>query len=282
LRVTAPDLCDVRRTDAGLRARGRVPPELAFFDGHFPGRPVLAGFVQVDWALSLARDALGLTQAPAVIESLKFRSFLLPGQDFELSLETEPGQLRFEFADGDRVFSSGRVRLDDAVVQHAPAAAPPPAAAAGELPLVLPQTGHMRMLERVLSHAAGETVCETRIAGTTPLCNGGAAPAWLAVELLAQAMAAHGGIEARRRGASLRGFLVASRRIELRTRCFRVDERLWLHARHLRGELGMVAFHCALGTGAAPHDAQEAQSRAIASGRLTAFVERVAPEEAAP
>jgi predicted hotdog family 3-hydroxylacyl-ACP dehydratase len=246
--------------------------DLVYLEGHFPGHPLLPGFVQVHWVMALAREHLGVGASPGAIEALKFRAPLRPGQEFGLAIDASPDRLRFELGAGSEALSSGRVVLDERLPQHESAPEVPPAPPDAGLPLRLLQAGAMRVLERVLAHDARATVCEARIAETTPLCERGAAPAWLAIELLAQAMAAHGGLVAST-GAPRRGFLVSARRIELRTRAFRVGERLWVRAEHQRGELGMVAFACALGSGAPPRSAEDARARALASGSLAAFVE---------
>jgi predicted hotdog family 3-hydroxylacyl-ACP dehydratase len=268
LGVTTPELLEVTAQGGVLRARARVPADLAFLEGHFPGHPLVPGFVQVHWVLALARQRLGIGTPPAAVELLKFRAPLLPDQEFLLTLRATPQRLAFEASCAGRPVSSGRFPLDPAVAQHEPEQAPAPTAMP-ELPLRLPQADRMRVLERVLAHDPRATVCEARIGPDTPLCEGGAAPAELGIELLALCMAAHGGLT----GAARRGFLVGSRRIELRTRGFRLGERLWVRAEHQRGETGMVAFRCALGTGAPPASDAEAQDRALACGSLNAFVE---------
>ncbi len=111
--VVAPVLIAESRTPRTLERELRVPADLAFLEGHFPGQPVVAGVVQLHWVMQAAADLLG--EAPRVrgFEGLRFRDVLLPDQGFRLSLElSESGdRLRFELSDGERVFASGRARL---------------------------------------------------------------------------------------------------------------------------------------------------------------------------
>jgi predicted hotdog family 3-hydroxylacyl-ACP dehydratase len=272
LGVTTPELLALETSAGALRVRARVPVELVFLEGHFPGHPVVPGFVQVHWVLALARQHLGVSTPPSAIEVLKFRAPLLPAQEFELTLRATPQRLVFELDGAGQPASSGRFQLDDALPQHDPEpvlAAPSPP----DLPLLLPQAGRMRLLEHVLAHDPRATLCDAVIGPDTPLCEDGVAPAVLGIELLAQCMAAHGGLSGREGPRPRRGFLVGSRRIELRTRGFLRGERLWVRAEHLRGEAGMVAFRCALGSGAPPGSDAEAQARALVAGSLNAFVE---------
>jgi predicted hotdog family 3-hydroxylacyl-ACP dehydratase/3-hydroxymyristoyl/3-hydroxydecanoyl-(acyl carrier protein) dehydratase len=270
LRATDPELLALERETAGLRARARVPADLVFLEGHFPGHPLVPGFVQVHWVMELARRELAVASPPAAIEVLKFRAPLLPEQAFEIGLRASPRRLDFELTRDGQAVSSGRIQLDDGVPQHRSEPAPA-ASAAPALPLRLPHQGRMRVLERVLAHEPPVTLCEARIGTSTPLCVESSAPAWLGIEILAQGMAAQAGLDPR--GHAFRGFLTGARRVELRTRAFRAGETLWVRAEHLRGDLGMVALRCALGSGAPPVSGAEAEARALVQGTLSAFVE---------
>jgi 3-hydroxymyristoyl/3-hydroxydecanoyl-(acyl carrier protein) dehydratase len=111
--VVAPVLLAERRDARTLVRELRVPPDLAFLDGHFPGHPVVAGVVQIHWAMLAARDFLGPGFRARSLEGVRFRELLLPGQAFTLELElAEAGDsLGFRLVDGARVFASGRVAL---------------------------------------------------------------------------------------------------------------------------------------------------------------------------
>jgi predicted hotdog family 3-hydroxylacyl-ACP dehydratase/3-hydroxymyristoyl/3-hydroxydecanoyl-(acyl carrier protein) dehydratase len=261
----------VERSGAGLRARGQLPQSSPWFEGHFPGEPVLPAVVQLVWVLALAERELGLSAAPSALEALKFREPLLPDQPFELRLERKQS-LTFALESEGRALASGRLRFDREPHPHTPEPLPPPSTATW--PLRLPHAGPMRWVTRVRSHRDGVTVCEARVPSASPLCRAGRAPSVLALELLAQGMAAQGGLAVASADApALRGLLVGARRVELRARGFAADEPLWVHVRHLRGEQGLVMCRCALGSGKLPLSAADAEECALAGGTLTAFVE---------
>ena len=77
------------------------------------GFPVVAGVVQVHWAMDAASELLGSPPRVSAIEALKFHTLLRPGDEFDLEVElSEDGRkLRFRLFDGSRVFASGRCRL---------------------------------------------------------------------------------------------------------------------------------------------------------------------------
>ena len=102
-----PEILRERRKDGELELELRVPGDLACFDGHFPGRPVLPGVAQVDWSARYARERLGLRGEFSAAENLKFFSIVAPGARLKLKLRLEESRLRFEFADEAKKVSSG-------------------------------------------------------------------------------------------------------------------------------------------------------------------------------
>jgi predicted hotdog family 3-hydroxylacyl-ACP dehydratase/3-hydroxymyristoyl/3-hydroxydecanoyl-(acyl carrier protein) dehydratase len=269
LTAALPPLLDARREGAGVRVRLRVPADLDCFEGHFPGHPVVPGFVQLGWAMGLAREHRLGAGDPAAIEALKYRSFLLPEAEVEVALDPIVSGVRFAFQSDGVELSSGRVVLAASLPQHTPE---PLAFAAASLPVRIPQSGPMRVIEAVTHHDGGVTISTARVGDAAPISRGGRAPAWLALELLAQGMAAQGGLVLAGGDPPPQVFLVGARRIELRTRSFAAGERLWVRVEHQRGETGLVVCECALGTGVVPTDAAAARARALAWGPLKAFV----------
>lgn len=85
-----PIVSGCRRLPSGVRLALQVPSDLAWFDGHFPGDPILPGVAQVGWAIRLAREYLGLARDPAVLEGVKFHRPVRPGATLELELRRDP------------------------------------------------------------------------------------------------------------------------------------------------------------------------------------------------
>jgi len=102
-----PEVLRERRDGAALELELSVPGDLACFDGHFPGRPVLPGVAQIDWSARYARERLGVRGEFSAAENLKFFSMVAPGARLTLKLRLEDSRLRFEFTDEARKVSSG-------------------------------------------------------------------------------------------------------------------------------------------------------------------------------
>ncbi len=93
-----------------------VAADNPWFDGHFPGQPVLPGIVQLHWAVGLARAAWPALGGAPRVDNLKFRQPVLPGARLTLVLERldMAGQdaVRFTFEGEDGPCSSGRVGFE--------------------------------------------------------------------------------------------------------------------------------------------------------------------------
>ncbi|MDC7815989.1 MULTISPECIES: AMP-binding protein [Pseudomonas] len=91
-----------------------IPPDLAYFSGHFPQTPVLPGVVQVDWALALGQQLLDLPGRFAGMEVLKFQQLVRPGDRIQLNLrfDAQRQKLYFAFLNDGAPCSSGRIILE--------------------------------------------------------------------------------------------------------------------------------------------------------------------------
>ncbi len=98
------------------RLRLRLSPELRCFDGHFDGAPILAGVVQLDWAIRFAGEHFALVPRVERIEALKFFQIIPAGALVELELRYDPdeGRLQFRYLSQERVYSAGRIQLQPA------------------------------------------------------------------------------------------------------------------------------------------------------------------------
>ena len=114
-RPKAADVLAQVETDGEWNLQLVVPPDLAYFSGHFPTAPVLPGVVQVDWALSLGRQLLDLPPRFAGMEVLKFQQLVRPGDEIQLHLrfDRERGKLYFAYRNDTAACSSGRIVLGE-------------------------------------------------------------------------------------------------------------------------------------------------------------------------
>ncbi|OPG74043.1 AMP-binding protein [Pseudomonas ogarae] len=114
-RPKAPEVLEHVETDGEWSLQLIVPPDLAYFSGHFPTAPVLPGVVQVDWALSLGRQLLDLPPRFVGMEVLKFQQLVRPGDEIQLHLrfDRERGKLYFAYRNDTAACSSGRIVLGE-------------------------------------------------------------------------------------------------------------------------------------------------------------------------
>jgi acyl-coenzyme A synthetase/AMP-(fatty) acid ligase/3-hydroxymyristoyl/3-hydroxydecanoyl-(acyl carrier protein) dehydratase len=112
-RPKAPEVLEQVETDGEWSLQLSVPPDLAYFSGHFPKAPVLPGVVQVEWALNLGRQLLNLTGPFAGMEVLKFQQLVRPGDEIQLHLRFDPERrkLYFAYRNDTATCSSGRILL---------------------------------------------------------------------------------------------------------------------------------------------------------------------------
>jgi len=112
-RPKAPEILEQAETGGEWNLQLSVPPDLAYFSGHFPKAPVLPGVVQVEWALNLGRHLLNLPGAFAGMEVLKFQQLVRPGDEVQLHLRFDPerGKLYFAYRNETATCSSGRILL---------------------------------------------------------------------------------------------------------------------------------------------------------------------------
>ncbi|RKH05723.1 AMP-binding protein [Corallococcus carmarthensis] len=90
-----------------------VPANSPYFDGHFPGSPILPGVVQLEWSLLLGREHFALPPDFLRLETLKFQQVISPGTQLtlELTWAKESGKLGFKLTSAKGSHASGRIVL---------------------------------------------------------------------------------------------------------------------------------------------------------------------------
>ena len=119
---------------------------------------------------------------------------------------------------------------------------------------LLPHHGPAVLLDAVLEDDADRIRARTRIGADHPyLVPGQGVPVWVGIELMAQAIAAHAGLSARREHKPpKKGMLLGSRRFEAKVPYFRLGDELEVRAeREFGDEGGIAACACSILCGGA-------------------------------
>ncbi|MBR9911157.1 MAG: AMP-binding protein [Gammaproteobacteria bacterium] len=89
----------------------RIPDTLYYFNGHFPGNPVLPGVVQVDWAIKFSAELFGESGKFLRLDRLKFQHIVQPGDivTLSLALDVVKSRIHFAYSTAKLVHSSGQV-----------------------------------------------------------------------------------------------------------------------------------------------------------------------------
>lgn len=103
-----PEVLDERRSEGAIEQVLRVPDALDCWPGHFPVRAIVPGVLQLRWVVELAARWLGPARLVG-LEGLKFKRPIGPGQRLTLRLTRAAGSVHFRLADGDSLFSLGRL-----------------------------------------------------------------------------------------------------------------------------------------------------------------------------
>jgi 3-hydroxymyristoyl/3-hydroxydecanoyl-(acyl carrier protein) dehydratase len=100
--------CNAEQVELQLDIRADLP----WFNGHFPDAPVLAGVVQLDWAVHYSRQYFPQLNAVLSVEVLKFQQMIRPGKQLVLVLQrSAPQTVLFSYRaiDGQQL-ASGRLK----------------------------------------------------------------------------------------------------------------------------------------------------------------------------
>lgn len=110
---TRPELLNVTSAPLAAALELRVPPDLRYFRGHFPERPILPGVVQLAWAIGLAREQFGIDAGVERLAGLKFSRIIGPGARLRLELGWSTAQrcVSFQFSERGVVCSRGQFML---------------------------------------------------------------------------------------------------------------------------------------------------------------------------
>ena len=141
---------------------------------------------------------------------------------------------------------------------------------------LVPHGGAMSLLGRLLAADAETLSAEVAIDAGSMFCAGGAVGAWVGIEYMAQAVAAHAGYGARLRGEPVRvGFLLGTRRYACAVSAFPVGSVLHVQVqRMLQGENGLGAYECRIVDGAGADEWASATITVFQPDNVEEFLQR--------
>lgn len=111
-----PTILQQQQTEQGVRLLLDIEADLHYFQGHFPGAPVLAGVAQLDWAVQFSQQLLMGQRAVLAVEVLKFQHMVQPGCQISLELQQQKADSSTfcYWLDGNKV-ASGRLKWEQVV-----------------------------------------------------------------------------------------------------------------------------------------------------------------------
>ena len=178
-----------------MNATIEVPSGGAWFEGHFPGRPILPGVAELTLVLeALAREA-GRPVSLQGISFARLRQLVFPGDRLELEArETDAARLRFDLKRKGALVANGEFILGAPEMSRGRASPASTAtmqdARVPRLDDLLPHRPPMRFLGSIMQETSSGLTCAARIPRECALvCGGGASPV-AAIEAAAQAAAA--------------------------------------------------------------------------------------------
>lgn len=138
----------------------------------------------------------------------------------------------------------------------------------------MPHRGPILLLDRVISHDSKHTDAYVCIESQSWLkCDDGSVAGWLAIEYMAQCVAAHESLLALDEGRPPpTGFLVAATGIRLHVPRFSADSRIRVRASRVRGRpgLGVLSHQCSMQL----LDPGRGRPASLAEGRLSVSAPR--------
>jgi len=137
---------------------------------------------------------------------------------------------------------------------------------------LLPHRSPMILLAEVRDDAPGSITCTVQLHNGSPFVENGSVEAFVALEYMAQCVAAYAGLQAYRRGEPVKvGYLVGARKVDIAVDSFGVGDQLIVRAEHIWGDDALGKFACTV----------DSNGQRVADGVLTIYQGDPATDELA-
>lgn len=84
----------IRKTEAAVTARADVPVASRWFEGHFPGEPILPGIAQLALVTAVLKRALGTKTEVVRFSRVRFKQLIRPGDRLGIDIRPKPEDAR--------------------------------------------------------------------------------------------------------------------------------------------------------------------------------------------
>lgn len=88
---------DIENPPTRFEAKLTIPSSLKYFEGHFPGNPVLPAFASIEISLALGRDLKLLPEKVKKISNAKFLAVVKPQDRITVLVKVYPAAIDFEW-----------------------------------------------------------------------------------------------------------------------------------------------------------------------------------------
>jgi len=105
----------IEKNENSVSVEFSIPDTSPYFDGHFPGFPILPAVAQAELIIRYAARYFGTTISPLEIKRLKFTNFIRPDMPLLLKLTKKEKTFSFNISspENEKAYSTGTIILED-------------------------------------------------------------------------------------------------------------------------------------------------------------------------
>lgn len=110
-----PEHTEIKKENDSVTASFRIPESYPFFNGHFPGNPLVPAVVQVGWAIASFRMLIPQASADYRLSRFKFIAPIRPGKEVDMEVLAFGNTFKCRIRANGELCSSGTLVLESHV-----------------------------------------------------------------------------------------------------------------------------------------------------------------------